>query len=129
MKLYEFFGSMTHDVNEKAEKDPNKMNKEDEEQLADDVFWFIVDDDDLHKKYFMPIARELKKTLGDDSYTHDYKVWKPMTTAGCIKYYEENDVPGNPKETFNKKFRIDLCKRLSDHFHKDIVKGEYDLGQ
>ena len=130
MKLCEFFGNISYDANKETKKDPNKMDKEEENQLADEVFWFIVDDDDLYKKYFMPIARELKKTLDNDEHDlHDYKVWKSMVNAGCIKYYEQNDVPGNPKEIFNKKFRIDLCKRLAEHFHKDLVGDEYDLGK
>jgi hypothetical protein len=129
MKLCEFFGNISHDANKETKKDPNKMDKEEENRLSDEIFWFIIDDDDLYKKYFMPIARELKKTLDDEHDLHDYKVWKPMVNSGCIKYYEENDIPGNPKEIFNKKFRIDLCKRLAEHFHKDVVGDEYDLGK
>ena len=128
MKLYEFFGSISHDVNGENKKSSEELSKEKENQLADDVFWFIIDNDDLHKKYFMPAAREIKKTSDDAESMHDWKVWKPMVNAGCLEYFHENDVPGDPKVTFNKKFRADLCKRMCEHFHKDIIKGEYNLG-
>lgn len=126
MKLYEFFGSVSYDENQDNKKQDDIMSKEEENDLADEIFWYIIDNDDLHKKYFMPIARQIKKS--DNDQAHDWKLWKHMVLAGCKKYYEEHEVPGNPKEVFNKKFRIDLCKRLTEHYHDDIMNDEYNLG-
>jgi hypothetical protein len=128
MKLNEFFGNVTHDVNSQN-TDNGEMGAEERSDLADKVFWFIVDSDDLHKKYFMRIASDIKNSnKNNDSIDYDWKIWKPMVNAGCVEYFHEHDVPGDPKITFNKKFRADMCKRLVDHYHKDIENDEYDLG-
>jgi hypothetical protein len=128
MKLYEFFGSISQDSSQKDETDPNAMTQEDEDQLSDAVFWDILDDDNLHKKYFMAIAKKIKTASDNDSEMHDFLIWKPMVNAGCIQYYHDHDLPGNPREIFNKNFRSNLCKRIADHYHKDIIDDVYDLG-
>lgn len=130
MKLFEFFGRLDLDYMQKK-KDDEGLNREQEEILIDNVFWFILDNDRLHKKYFLPAAAKLKKiydtkTLKDDK--HDYKIWIPMVNKGCVEYYKKHDVKGDPNDVFNKKVRKDLCKKLVNHYHKDIVNGEYKLG-
>ena len=126
MKLYEFFGN----INQDKEQDPHGLGKEEQQELSDQMFWYILDHDELHKKHFMPTAKKIKKTHEKDNKSghHEWKLWLPMVNKGCMHFYKENHIKGDPKETFNKKFRIDLCKRLVDHFHKDIIKGEYKLG-
>ena len=130
MKLYEFFGHLDLDLDQKKTDDEN-LNREQEEILIDNIFWFIVDNDKLHKKYFMPAAAKLKKihdTASTKDNKHDWKTWIPMVNKGCVEYYEKHDVKGDPKDVFNKRVRRDLCKKLVDHYHKDIVNGEYELG-
>jgi hypothetical protein len=128
MKLYEFFGNIKHE--ERNERDPQAPSKEEEQELCDQVFWYILDDNDLHKKHFMPTAKKLKKLIADktDDDSHDWKVWLPMVKEGCMKFYEDHDVKDSPTDTFNKEFCMDLCKRLADHYHEDIIKDEYNLG-
>lgn len=130
MKLYEFFGNINRDPEQDKDQDPQALGKEEEQELCDNVFWYIIDEDDLHKKYFMPIAKKLKAKYDDttDDASGDWKVWIPMVNAGCMKYYEENKLNQHPKDAFPKELRNDLCKRLEDHFREDIAKGEYTLG-
>ena len=124
MKLFEFFGNINHNPNEDQNKDPQSPGKEEEQELCDNVFWFILDDDDLHKKYFMPIAKELKAKYADttDDASRDWKTWIPMVNAGCMKYYKEHKLEQHPSDAFSKEFRRDLCKRLEDHYHESIEK-------
>lgn len=128
MKLYEFFGNINK--NPEQDRDPQSLGKEEEQELCDKVFWYIIDEDDLHKKHFLPIAKELKAKYDDttDNSAGDWKVWIPMVNAGCMKFYKDHDVKQHPKDAFSKEFRKDLCKRLEDHFREDIAKGEYTLG-
>jgi hypothetical protein len=131
MKLYEFFSKIDRSVNpEDKDKDPSTLNQEEEQHLADDLFWFIIDHDDLHKQHFMPKAKELKAAHSADKSdsTKDWKHWLPMVKEGCIRYFEQHHVPGDPKETFNQEFMKTLCRRCAEHYHKDIIKGEYKLG-
>lgn len=128
MKLFEFFGKMSFDKDE--ERDTFSLSKEEEENLEDALFSYILEDDDLHKKYFMPIAKSLKARYHDhsDDASKDWKQWLPMVNKGCIKYFEENDVPGDPKDTFNQKLRKALCQRFEIHYRTDIMNDEYNLG-
>lgn len=130
MKLYEFFGNINHDVDRDKEKDSFSLGKEEQQELSDQLFWYILDHDELHKKHFLPTAKQIKNSHKEDKKEghHDWKMWLPMVNKGCKHFYKDHQVKGDPKEIFNKKLRIDLCKRLVDHFHKDIIKGEYKLG-
>lgn len=127
MKLYEFFGNIKHDTNPNADSDTFK--KEEEKALADQLFWFIIDNDKLHKEEFLPLAKKIKAAAKADKKEsgHDWKLWMPMVKKGCEEFYKRHDVQGHPNDVFNKEFREDLCKRLADHSHKDIVKGEYKI--
>ena len=131
MKLYEFFGNIEHDVNQDQNSTGNGLEKEEEKQLADNVFWYILDSDTLHKNYFIPIASQIKKIHEKDpkETMHDWKIWLPMVNKGCAQFFEKNDIQGDPSEIFNKKFRMNLCKRFVEHHHKDILKDEYKLGR
>jgi len=130
MKLFEFFGNINHDVDRDKDRDSQALTKEEEQEFSDNVFWYIIDEDDLHKKYFLPIAKDLKKKYDDttDDDSVDWKVWLPIVNAGCTKYYKDHKIDKHPKDAFQQKFRMELCKRLEDHFHQDIAKGEYNLG-
>lgn len=124
MKLFEFFGNINHNPNEDNDRDPQSLGKEEEQELGDNVFWFILDDNELHKKHFMPIAKELKAKYADksDDASLDWKVWIPMVNAGCMKYYKEHQIEKHPSDAFSKEFRRDVCKRLEDHYHEAIEK-------
>jgi len=130
MKLYEFFGTINQSSNQESSQDPNSLKNEDKKELEDQLFWFIIDHDDLHKEFALPNFREINKAHRQDKKisNHDWKIWMPMVKKGCVKFYEDHDVKGDPRDIFNKEVRINLCKRLVDHFHKDIINGEYELG-
>jgi hypothetical protein len=126
MKLFEFFGNINHNPNQDKDLDSKTPGKEEEQQLADDVFWYILDDNDLHKKYFMPISKELKIKYADtkDDDSRDWKVWLPLVNAGCMKFWKEHKIKQHPKDAFHKEFRRDVCKRLEDHYHEEIAKDK-----
>lgn len=132
MKLYEFFGHIN--VDDLVKNKDHQTSVDDHEQevdLEEELFNFILDDDDLHKKFFMPIAKNIKRSATDGdpkTDSHDWKLWISMVNAGCMKYYKEHDIKKHPKDAFPKDLRKDLCKRLTDHYHEDIMKNAYKLG-
>jgi hypothetical protein len=131
MKLYEFFGNMNLDLDQDKGKDSSAPSKEEEDQIGDELFWYIIDHDDLHKNHFLPAAKEIKKKHDQDpkESMHDWKTWAPMVNSGCMKYWKEKKMKKHPTDAFPKDLRKDLCKRLADHYHKDIIKDEYKLGR
>jgi hypothetical protein len=120
MKLVEFFGrSMDLNI--------NKGKDQTDEKFDDDLFWYIVDHDKLHKDYFFPIAKQLKalKECGPEMVL---ELFMPMVKKGCKEYYEYKEMKGNLGKVFPKDLREEMCKRLYDHYREDIKKDKYNLG-
>jgi hypothetical protein len=96
-----------------------------------DVYWHILDHDDIHKKHFLPIAREMSKKfkstkkLNRDEYT---ECWMPMVKEGCLDYYKEHKLKGHPRKVFDKEFCKEMCHKLAERYIEDIRKDEYKFG-
>jgi hypothetical protein len=125
MKLYEFFGKL--DVNlkqEKTEDDHYKMTLEEKDQFKNELYFYILDHDDSHRKQFHDIAETITK---DRESKKD--IWMPMINKCCMEFYKEKKMPQDPKDLFDSKFRNELCDMIDEHYRKDIIKGEYRLGK
>lgn len=122
MKLYEFFGSNL----EMKSHDPTVMDREEKQKLLQEIFYYMIDHDLLHKKYFIEIARQIHKNPTKE---HSPKIWLPMINRSCMEFYRKMKMEGDPVKLFDKEFRKELCHKAADHYHKDIMKGEYNLGK
>jgi hypothetical protein len=128
MKLFEFFGQQELDFYRSHPDDKKTDNrKEEQANLANEIFFHIIDHDKLHKKHFFDIARHVKEAHGKDD-GHDPKYWMEMVKDGCVDFFHTHKMKGDIKELFNKDIRKELCQRLADHYHKDIAKDQYTLG-
>jgi len=130
MKLFEFFSvPSVKEYEEKKHDNPESDNER--AQLAEELFWYILDHDDLHKKHFIPaaqkISQEYKKNKKLDKSKYQ-ECWMPMVREACLKFHEKNKIRGNPKKVFDKEMCEHLCKLLADRYIEDIKKGEYKLG-
>lgn len=123
MLLYEFFGRGF---------DPSKNTKNEktsDSDIKNDLFWFILDHDKLHKDYFMPLARKIKvsQEKNKDNRENLASAFMPMVKKGCLEYYEKKQLKGNPTKIFSKEFREELCEKLYNHYFDDIIHGCYTL--
>ncbi len=121
MILKEFFGpAIKLGTPDKNEIDDQK----------DDLFWYILDHDRLHKDYFIPLARKIyfqhKHNKLDKS--NCVKEFMPMVEKGCLEFYQKKNMSGKPSKLFPKSYREDICEKLYDHYYEDIVKDKYRLG-
>lgn len=121
MLLNEFFGKNIDPV-----KNVNKGR--DEQNIGDDLFWYIIDHDKLHKDYFFPIAAKINKEKEKLDKEQVLKQFSPMVEKGCKEYYEHKKLKGKLGQVFSKELRHDMCERLLDHYKEDIVKGKYKIG-
>ena len=87
-------------------------------EFDDDLFWYILDHDKLHKDYFFPIAKKIKKLKECDD-TMVYEMFMPMVVK---------EMKGKMGERFPVKMREGLCKRMYDHYRDDINKDRYKIG-
>ena len=88
MLLQEFFSVPSIEKHQDGSLNKDK----DRAKLANDVFWFILDHDRLHKQHFIPIAQEIyrqvaaKKPVDHEKYT---ECWMPMVEQGCSEFYDK----------------------------------------
>lgn len=118
MILKEFFGKSLNPTAKVTEK--NNQN------ISDDLFWYILDHDQLHKDYFFPIAKKIKKSGGCDA-DKVTEIFMPMVIKGCKEYYSKNKMTEKISKCFPKSMREEICQKLYDHYHDDILKGRYKL--
>jgi len=124
MKLMEFFGKPI-DMHKEMSKERGDSH------IGDDVFWFIIDHDKLHKEFFHPIAKKIKQdhhrnALDKEKITMEFL---PMVNKGCKEFFHHHKIKGRLKDVFSKELRKDLCERLYDHYKEDIIKDQYKIGQ
>jgi hypothetical protein len=129
MKLFEFF-SVTSIRDHDPRLGHDKDSQTEREHMFNEVFWHILDHDDLHKKYFMPIAQEIYKAhkKGNVDMKKYTECWMPMVKEGCLDYHKKHKMPQNPNKLFDKEFREELCKHIGEKHIEDIKKDEYKLG-
>lgn len=120
MKLLEFF-SRNLDINYSKDKKDKNIDQ-------DDLFFFMLDDDDLHKQFVIPNGLKLKK-LNECGMTTIRECWMPMVKEGCKKYFEKMKMQGNVGKIFDQDLREAMCQRLHDHYFEDFKQGHYNLGE
>lgn len=110
MLLKEFFGNTIKANNENSNKSE-----------ANEIFWFILDHDKIHKDFVMPILNNLKKkkTLSNDEVD---EVFMPLVNKGCKEFYLKNNMTGHLKKKFPKPLRMELCNQLYNHYCDSITK-------
>lgn len=112
MLLSEFFGN--------AIKVSRKNNSS---ELENNVFWFILDHDRLHKDYAIPVMRKIK-TLDKVDKSEMYNTLLPMVNKGCKEYYHQKNLQGRIGKLFTKKMREELCEKLFNHYIDDKNKSK-----
>jgi hypothetical protein len=129
MKLYEFF-NVPFDRKEKDTSTFLKKSDEDKDKMSDDVFWFIVDHDNLHKEYVLPFVRDMKSQINSPDFNRGKftKKWLPMVKKGCQLFYKHKKLKDDPKDLFSNELQDDLCKRLCDKFIEDVKEDSYNVG-
>lgn len=122
MKLFEFFG--------KTDVKTKDLERDSSKQTLDNLYYYMLEHDRLHKDYFIPLAKKIKKEskLGSPDKSNQIKEFMPMVEKGCKEYYIKNKVPGKFENVFTTEIKQELCEKLYDHYYEDIIKDNYKLG-
>lgn len=123
MLLNEFFGM----YNPSGQKKDNERKEQefDENKLAEMVYEFIINNDRLHKEEFLPVAQRMHRHPTSE---HNAKMWLPMVNKGCMDFYHQNHMTEDPKQLFHKKFRKEMCEKIANECNKQILRGDFQLG-
>jgi hypothetical protein len=123
MLLNEFFGKAI-DASKKV-----SAKKDDDKKINDEVFWFIIDHDKLHKDYFHPIGSKIKRQGKNADREKLIKEFMPMVEKGCKEFYHKNKMVGKLGKLFPKEMREELCGKLCDHYCDDVLQDKYTLAE
>lgn len=131
MNLFEFFSVPSVKDHQDKEKGQTPTSDSERHQLTDELFWYILDHDDLHKKHVIPQLHKIRNDSKDSKKIDKSKYqecWIPLVKEACLKFHKENKMSGHPKKVFDEEICKQLCRRLADRYIEDIKKGEYKLG-
>jgi|TARA_B100000029_G_C17470275_1_gene921710 hypothetical protein len=93
---------------------------------------FIMNDEDLYRRRFMPIITNIKRKIKKNTYDHEkaQKLWMYLIDDAARKYVQEFGSSGTDvKDMFPKETRLQVARIISDRELENIKQGEYDVTQ
>ena len=91
---------------------------------------FIMNDEDLYRRRFMPIITNIKRKIKRGIYDHEkvIKLWMYLIDDAARKYVQEFGTPEQDvKDMFPKETRLQVAQIIADREKENIEKGEYDV--
>ena len=93
---------------------------------------YIMNNEDLDRRRFMPIISNLKRKIKRGIYDHEKAklLWMYLVDDAAKKYVKEFGSPGSDvKDMFPKETRQQVARIISDRDLENIKQGEYDVTQ
>ena len=90
---------------------------------------FIMNDEDLYRRRFMPIITNIKRKIKRGVYDHEkvIKLWMYLVDDAARQYVQEFGTPDQDvKDMFPKETRLQVAQVIADREKENIEKGEYD---
>ena len=91
---------------------------------------YIMNNEDLYRRRFMPIIQNLKRKIARNVYDHEKakKLWMYLIDDAAKEYVKEF---GNPdedvKDMFPKETRLRVAELIADREFENLKQGEYDV--
>ena len=90
---------------------------------------FIMNDEDLYRRRFMPIITNIRRKMKRDVYDHEkvIKLWMYLVDDAARQYVQEFGTPDQDvKDMFPKETRLKVAQVIADREKENIEQGEYD---
>jgi len=90
---------------------------------------FIMNDEDLYRRRFMPIITNIKRKMKRGVYDPKkvIKLWMYLVDDAAVKYVQEFGTPDQDvKDMFPKETRLQVAQVIADRELENIKQGEYD---
>ena len=91
---------------------------------------FIMNDEDLYRRRFMPIIENIRRKMRRGIYDHAkvIKLWMYLVDDAAREYVKEYGSPDQDvKDMFPKETRLKVAQLIADREKENIEKGEYDV--
>ena len=93
---------------------------------------YIMNNEDLYRRRFMPIISNVKRKLAKNVYDHDkaQRLWMYLVDDAAKEYVKEfGSTQDDVATMFPKETRQEVAKIISDRELENIKAGEYDVPQ
>ena len=93
---------------------------------------YIMNNEDLYRRRFMPIISNIRRKLKRNVYDHDkaQKLWMYLVDDVAKEYVKEfGSTQDDVSTMFPKETRQEVAKIISDRELENIKAGEYDVSQ
>ena len=90
---------------------------------------FIMNDEDLYRRRFMPITTNIKRKMKRGVYDHKkvIKLWMYLVDDAARQYVQEFGTPDQDvKDMFPKETRLQVAQTNANKEKENIEQGEYD---
>ena len=91
---------------------------------------FIMNDEDLYRRRFMPIITNIKRKIKRGVYDHEkvIKLWMYLVDDAARKFVQQDPQSGmDVKDMFPKETRLKVAQVIADREKENIEQGEYDV--
>jgi len=93
---------------------------------------YIMNNEDLYRRRFMPIISNIKRKLKKNEYDHEkaQKLWMYLVDDAAKEYVKEfGSTQDDVATMFPKETRQQVAQVISDRELENIKQGEYDVSQ
>ena len=93
---------------------------------------FIMNNEDLYRRRFMPIISNIKRKIAKNVYDHEkaQKLWMYLVDDAAKEYVKEfGSTQDDVSNMFPKETRERVARVISDRELENIKQGEYDVPQ
>ena len=90
---------------------------------------FIMNNEELYRRRFMPIISNIKRKLAKNVYDHEkaQKLWMYLVDDAAKEYVKEyGSTQDDVSNMFPKETRMQVARVISDRELENIKQGEYD---
>jgi hypothetical protein len=91
---------------------------------------YIMNNEDLYRRRFMPIIKNIQKKMAKGIYDHEKAIplWMYLVDDASKQYVKEFGSPDEDvKNIFPKEVRLNVAKIIADRELENIKQGEYDV--
>jgi|TARA_B100001093_G_scaffold185925_1_gene178670 hypothetical protein len=93
---------------------------------------FIMNDEDLYRRRFMPIITNIMRKMNKGIYDHEksIKLWMYLVDDAAKEYVKQfGSQDQDVKDMFPKDTRIEVAKVIADREKENIEQGEYNVSK
>jgi hypothetical protein len=133
MKITELFNNKSKNVDAEFELGGVGMNKKPDDHsgaddeysfdLAEDLIYFMHNNDDFYRKRFFPVLNLCKKQF-DQGQSFSHRVFRPIVTKAYSMYKDEFPLR-ELRDDLEKEMVEEICKKIHESEMTNMREGAY----